>query len=443
MFRLHQITRRGFCRACFVLGCLAPLVAFVAWGTYRHSPLHGRHEESSLRTLLGLRVAVAGVAHPRPGLTRYRDVALFDPETGKAVARSEQVEYRTSALDDSAKIALAGVTIERGGLAHCHALLQRLLRRDRDKDLNLTVTADEITIVGPVDTEELASFSGLLRASKGECEARFVLEPSGEKISPADGEAEKSADRILVRFARSRESGAPKEEWELHTGRHSVPCDWFQAVAGEVPGLVKSRLQGSIWVKDVAAGQVALRGRITGVELAPLVTPYFGHLIEGTIDVDFAQPAHFSNGRIVEMRATVTGGPGRVGRALLAATSAALGCPTKFDRRLVDGVFAYEALAFEFLLDPRGQIAILGRLADRPKQLISDSEGRGLLFQPNAQPQPVVNLVQVIEGAAGPTVPATPQAAAILGRLPLMGSATATTARPMREEPSPASSRLR
>src|SRR5262249_10616671 len=147
--------------------------------------------------------------------------------------------------------------------------------------------------------------------------------------------------------------------------------------------------------------------------------------------------------RIVEMRATVAGGPGRVGRSLIAATSTAMGCTSKFDRRLVDGVFAYQELAFEFLIDPRGQIAIIGRLKDRPEQLISDSQGRGLLFQPSTQPQPVVNLVQVIEGAAGPTVPATPQAAAILGRLPLMGSATASATRPGREEKSPASSRLR
>jgi hypothetical protein len=439
MFRLHQITRRGFCRACFLLGCLAPLVALGIWGAYRHSPLHGRHEETSLRALSGFRVAIGSVAHPRPGLVRYRDVALADPETGKAVARCAHVEYRVNALNGSAKIALSGVIVERDGLAHCHALLQQLLKRDRGRDLNLTVTADDISIAGQVKTERLAHFSGLVRTSDEDCEARFVL----EQATGDDASDEQPAERILVRFARSRESGTPKDEWELHTGRHSVPCDWFMAVAGEVPGLANSRLQGSIWVKDVAAGQVAVRGRLTGIELASLVTPYFGHLIEGTVDVDFAQPAHFLNGRIVEMRATVAGGSGRVGRSLLAATSAALGCPSTFDRRMVEGIFAYDELAFEFLIDPRGQIAILGRLADRPKQLISDSEGRGLLFQPSTQPQPVVNLVQVIEGATGPTVPATPQAAAILGRLPLMGSATASAARPAREAQSPTGSRLR
>ncbi len=85
MFRLRQIIRRRLCRAGFVLGCLTPLVALTAWGTYRHSPAHGHNEESTLRQFLGLRVRVGEVAHPRPGIVRYRDVELSDVESGKPV----------------------------------------------------------------------------------------------------------------------------------------------------------------------------------------------------------------------------------------------------------------------------------------------------------------------------------------------------------------------
>ena len=184
------------------------------------------------------------------------------------MARCEQVEYRVNALDGSAKIALAGVTIERGGLAHFHALLQQLLRRDRGNDLNLTVTADDIAIAGPVDTEQLAQFSGLIRTSDGDCEAALRAGTGDRRRDHRDRER-KIRRTHPGSFVRSRASGTPKDKWELHTGRHSVPCEWFMAVAGDVRGLARSRLQGSIWVNDVATGQVAVRGRLTGIELAP------------------------------------------------------------------------------------------------------------------------------------------------------------------------------
>ena len=98
---------------------------------------------------LGLRVAMASVAHPRPGIARYRDVELSDVETGKSVASCNQVEYRTSAVDGSVKVThWHGVTIERGGLPpvatrnFCSALLRHDREASQRRSLNLTLTAD-------------------------------------------------------------------------------------------------------------------------------------------------------------------------------------------------------------------------------------------------------------------------------------------------------------
>ncbi len=307
----------------------------------------------------------------------------------------------------------------------------------------MTLAADQITIAD--GTGSVLRLGGNVRTSDQDSEARFVLELPGSTDQAAP-EAEKAADRVLLRFARSHSTGAPLDEWELHTGTSRVPCAWFSALTGELPGLAKSEWQGSVWVKDVARAQIAVCGRVTNVDLATLVTPFFGHPIEGTVDVEFPKPAHFLQGRIIEMGGIVTGGPGRIGGSFLAAATGALGCAPKYDERHADDSFAYDRMAFEFRIDTRGQFAVVGPLPDRAKQLIRDREGRALLFAPSVQPQPAVNLVRAIAGAAGPTVPATPQAATMLGHLPTTIPAAVvpvTAARPQPAKSSRTTSRLR
>jgi hypothetical protein len=204
------------------------------------------------------------------------------------------------------------------------------------------------------------------------------------------------------------------------------------AIVGDLPGLKNSRLHGSIWVRDAAAGQMAVRGRVTDVNLAAIVRPYFGHFIEGNVEVEFAKPAHFQNGRIVEMRGTVTGGPGRLGRSLLAAASTALGCEAKYESS--NEVFAYGRLAFEFFIDTQGRMAIVG-IPERGTPLVSNQAGQGLLFEPRTQPQPAVNLARAIAIANAPSVPATPQAALVLSRLPTVTPIMATRMVPDAQAP--------
>ena len=132
MFRLRQRTRRQFCRAGFLIGCLVPTLALALWGAYRHTPLHDRQLEMALEQSLGLQVRVYGVTHPRPGLVCYEGLELSDAETGAPIATCDAASMRTPARSGATELSIHGLSIERGGLPACYALLERVLHSGRD-----------------------------------------------------------------------------------------------------------------------------------------------------------------------------------------------------------------------------------------------------------------------------------------------------------------------
>ena len=164
--------------------------------------------------------------------------------------------------------------------------------------------------------------------------------------------------------------------------------------------------------------------------------------IEGTVDVEFPKPVHFANGRIIEMGAVVTGGPGRISRSFLAATSnGALGCAGPSTKPARCGWHRSLTIVLALRVSDRSAWAVRGR-ADvcpiGPEQLISDQRGASQFCcaQPTDAAACLIGetLVRAMAGAEGPTVPATPQAAMMLGRLPppfrLGRGSPATAARP-------------
>jgi len=397
---------------------VAPLTGLALWGSYRHTSLHARDQELSLRQSLGLRIKVAAVAHPRPGITRYDDVVLTDAETGRPVAICELVEARHTALHNSARLGVTNLTVRRGGLPACYAVLERLIQHVNKDDLNLALSIDGITIEDDQATTTISRASGTIRVGTVDSEARLVFEtaaptPADASAAPADG------DKILLRVARHHAAAQPSDEWELHTGQLALPCSWMAAIVGPWPGLDQGHFHGSIWAKNASVGgTITVRGGLTDVNLATLLTEQFGHVLEGTVDIELLEPAHLQGGRLLDLHARIVGGPGRIGRSLLTAASGTLGCAATRDPREPGSLLNFEQLALEVAIDARGRMVIAGRCAETRGALLSDAEGRPLLGEPRQQPQPVVNLVRAVGGAETQTIPATPQAARLLSWLP-------------------------
>jgi hypothetical protein len=424
MFKLRQETRRRLCRAAFLLGCLLPILGVSAWGAFRHSPLHLRWQELSLRQSLGLRARVTALTHPRPGVVCYHGLDLADAETGTSIAICGLVEVRRPAIGGPTELLLRDVSVMPGGLAECYALVSRLLRPDQGaRDFELLVNAERVTITDAGDPYFLSRASGSIRATGDDCETKLSLAPGGE--GPAAESSDASGDKILLRVARNRRQQPITNEWELHTGSHAVPFAWLAAGGYPLPDMPGSRFRGSVGARESDSGwQVAARGTLAGVDVTPLMGPLSGHFFEGTVDLH-VDAAKFEAGRLVDLRARVDGGPGRVGRSLLTTAASTLGCTPSYLPQTQGGIVPFEQLACEVAIHRDGKLVIAGRCRDKLGVILSNTDGRPLLAQPpsNRQPQSTLNLVRALAGSDGPLVPATPLAARLLSWLPLANSA--------------------
>ena len=63
----------------FVLVCVVPTTVIVGWGVWRRMPGYAKDEARRLSLLLGMRVSLTAVRHPRPGETVYEGLELVQP----------------------------------------------------------------------------------------------------------------------------------------------------------------------------------------------------------------------------------------------------------------------------------------------------------------------------------------------------------------------------
>ena len=81
MAPLYDSTRRRIALATFFAVGVLPTVVLSGWAAWWRSPWHVRREAERLELQLGMRVSLAAVRHPRPGVVVYEGLGLRDPET--------------------------------------------------------------------------------------------------------------------------------------------------------------------------------------------------------------------------------------------------------------------------------------------------------------------------------------------------------------------------
>jgi len=443
MFRLSQSTRRRLFRTGFLLVCVAPLVALVAAGFWQRQAGYIHAHETALRHVLGMHVHIGHIVHPRPGIVRYQEVHLVNPESGHTFAKFRMVEVREPAgADKPTELTIAGTTIEPGATASLYGMAKELLRGSfRSEDLYLTFATDAISFDETAPFPELNEVSGAIHVTDKEAAARFEFRSIERpkmvgRFKPADPavqtdkrvpvpgfETADAEDKIVLRMVRSRQNGAAVEEFEFHTGSVALPCETLEPLAGgELTGLAGSHFQGSVWAAHDKG--VVVRGDLLGVNLQRLVGDPFGHRIDGKADVRIHE-SHFVDGRLTDAEFAVDGGPGAISLSLLSATASGLKLGPRYSPVPPDDMFDYTQLAASLHVNNAGEIKITGgctRQDGSPTDVVLMAPDYKVWWKtppPPEQPLPLSAMLRALAPPNGPTAPASTQIGWLMERLPI------------------------
>ncbi len=413
MFPLHDRTRRKIALAAFGTLCVLPTALLLLWGLLRHTPWHTAAEVRRLEGILGLHVRVDRAQNTKPGVWRYEGFSLYDPETGRRLLRCEELEARYWRHGSSAPGAL--VLRAHGPVAHepAAAALYQLLSRAMQGQmgtapLDVLWTADELVFRNGAGTVHLAGLSGGTQSHPGGVKAHLRFHPAGgEGTEPAH-----------IELHRNRQVTPPVLEVKLYTGAVPLPC---RLLAVGLPAFEPlgpdSRFLGYLRADQTPQGwRGELTGQFSNVDLGRLGRESFARRWTGVGRVTI-EHARFDAGRVVEARGTVAAGPGTIERRWLDAAVEQLGLlrstPPGFD----DPV-SYRQLAAGWRIHAGG-LHLKGQCtAACPGTLLVGTEP-WQVGEPVVQPLPVAAVVRALLPHGTAEVPATPQAAWLLRRLPL------------------------
>jgi hypothetical protein len=422
MFRLHDKTRRRICLACFFLFCIAPTLGAAAWCAMRHLPWAPKSEAQRLGRQLGLEVRLRGLKYLRPGVVLYEGFQLADPETGRRLlsCRLLEVQERQTADPSGNRKPLLSLLasqpeIESSGLNQLGMLLQRaMLRQTGRPDMDLRLTAGELTLRAGVDSQTLTGVEAALENLPDGVQAAATFRLAGLDAS----------EPMKIRLVRNRQTAPPTSGFELHTGTGELPCELLAAVLPELGALgAQCRFRGYFWANQDSHGSLInnwtgeATGQLLGVDLGRLASDNFPHKLSGTADVTI-QRARFRLGRLEEASGAIVAGPGVISRSLLEAAAKHLGLSCNVDLASLDDQVAYDQLALAVYLDQQG-LQIEGRCSSNDHAVITTKRRQSLLSEGMSQPQPVTALIQTLVPDSILQVPATNQTDWLVSHLPM------------------------
>jgi hypothetical protein len=417
MFLLHDTTRRRIAIAMFVLVCLVPTALVLAWGIARQLPWHVRREADRLSAALGLKVALAGLRHVRPGTVYYQGLELFEPETGSRVlhcARVEAVRRTTTDANgqtrESVALTLVEPEIAADQLAQVGRLAHRLLvERGARPGVEFQWTAAEAIVRAGDGPLVLGDLQGQTESQPGWSQAQtsFRLAPS-QQSEPA-----------RIRLVRNRQVTPPATGFELDTGAAYLACP---ALAAALPGVERlgprSRFRGNLWAHETPEGWAGqFQGTLVDVALDGLLADRLPSTLSGLARIDL-ETARFRQGRLEEVKGSVAAGPGMAGRWLIDAAVERLGLRGGVPTTASVSQVRYEQLAVAFFLDSRG-LWLAGQCGAEDSRAILVDRYNVLLGEPAAQPLPIAAVVQALAPSNDPPVPLTRQTAWLMRHLPL------------------------
>ncbi|HLA83417.1 MAG TPA: hypothetical protein VJL29_01370 [Thermoguttaceae bacterium] len=422
MFPLHDRVRRRVCVAGFLILCVLPTIAVLAWAAVWSLPAHVRAEARRIGRQLGMDVSVGRVEHLRPGAVRLADVRVREFEQPEALLHCETLDAEWITVADRSDVPRR-VLMLRAGRIEVDAnrtvamgkLARRLLEmRAGNFDFDVRCLAERIDVRSSGPTEQLAEVCGVVQTIESGTETWMKFKLAGHPMTrPA-----------LLLLKRNRHVEPPVDWFALNTAGEELPCELLGRGIPAMRSLgPNARFRGGLsaeWTTDGWHGEIGSADgesptEFIDVELNRLVTDRFPHVLSGKARVRI-ESAVFRGDCLERIRGGVVAGPGTIGSSLLTSVVQHLGLepgPEPAARReLVD----YDRLAFQFALDESG-LVLDGSCHDDSKTVMV--AGQKWLLRSAGRTCPAVSLAWAMAPKDSIPVPATRQSAALLRHLPL------------------------
>jgi hypothetical protein len=417
MFRLHDKTRRRVSLVAFFGLCVVPTLFVLVWGVARHLPGHARAEEKRLSWQLGQKVSLGKVRHLRPGLLRYEDLEVSDPETGRLILRCRALEVDWERSSDqsgrsrpSLVMTASEPELDAAALGQVWELIERVLAgRAGSSEVHVRLAADQLTLRSAESPQKLTEVQGRIETLPAKAQADFLFRLA-ELPTP---------EPVQIRIGRNRQTEPPTTGFGLYTGGGALPCSWLAPGLPEFEAFgPQSRFRGYFWASRTPEGwDGELTGQFSDVDLERLVADRFSHTLRGSGQLTI-QTARFRQGRLDQAAGSLLAGPGVISRSLLSAAALHLDMIPGLAPNTPGALLAYEELALGFRIDPRG-LQLRGGCAPSGSGVVLAGPYGPLLAEPVSQPLPVAALVQTLVPEGKAHAPATRQTGWLLGRLPV------------------------
>lgn len=404
MLALRERTKIRLARLAFVALGLLPLVAVATATAALHSDAYRRWHQESARQVLGVAATVEHVRHPRPALTLYEGVQVYDAETGRLLLRARLVEIDRRGATPLVRCTLPEVSA-RAASRLSEVVVAQLRRQPHARQHAWRWVANELTVHFAEQSQTLTDLVGELTATarQSTLTARFYL-AGATTGQPAQ-----------LEIVRDRQTVPPSHLVALDTGGHDVPGLLLSTLA-DWPAWLGQRCQFRGWVKAVetpAGWDAHVAGRLDEADLEQLVSGHFPQRLTGRARVDI-QEARVSRGRLEQARGTLSAGPGTIGRALVEAAAHSLALPRGEPPDAGD-LWTYDELALAFHMTD-GELRLSGTCRDEAGAVLM-AAGQPLLSEP-AAPQSVAGLIRTLAPGDDWLVPASRESDWLLSVLP-------------------------
>ena len=428
MFQMHERTRRRWAWALLVSVGLIPAVGLFACGVVWRSSWHRNAEAARFQDRLTMPVAIGHLSHLSPGVVRYNDFKLDDPETGAAVLTTAEL------LCDGDNFRLDNPQINWDRNRPWRDLLLRQFKLMGLHELGpINIRADRLTLKLGNESLELVDFIAHLEDSPEGSVAKFTFRLADQK---------EGSDPICLRVGHVRGADQPVDWIELQTGPTSIVCRWLSRLVEPLGSLGdKARFSGyfsasqtpdgcnAYWGKPGSGEQTGSPARISQVDLRPLLggssEPIFASCSDWTFD-----SAWVHGGRIVSSSGSVEIGAGQISQSFLLRMVEHWRFVPSGSRHLNGANLPFESFALRFDLSDAG-VKLASLTSKRNAPILSDSQGPILVVPDQASLNagwtigPVSSLIGLLADSDSSLltrhdlIPNDPQAISLGSRLPL------------------------
>jgi hypothetical protein len=412
MFSLHESTQRRVCRVAFVVCAVAPTLLTLTWVAYSQRPGREADWRRTLSQQLHVRGTVEQIASPRPGVVRLKNVRLADLRSGRPLCALGEIraQWRGSQLT----LVADELRVEAESFSTLATTLATWLSATELPAVDLQ--ARRLTIVG--SSQQTLSLQHVRVQS--ERQAAQTQQLALQAILPAAEQGGATHTLRLVARQRGKLTTAT-----LDTDTARLPS-WL--LADLLPSFARcagATFTGSVRLEgDAQEVSGSLHGRLANLTINDWLGPDSPHRVRGIAHVELEQLT-WSGDRVLTAHGNLYAANGAIGHSLLLDVIKRFYCVpgplVELKTNSVEKMQSFDELACGFHITSEG-ITLTGKcasLANSAPGCMLTIDGRPLLMEPTYANLPVAQLVQVLSQPASSWLPASQEAHAMAGKLPL------------------------